>query len=101
MMLEVTPGLGLVTGAGNYGEAVEKLQHDEPDIVLLDINLPDRNGLDLLRHIRRQHPSVVVIMCSNQSSPFYRNICKRIGAACFVDKSAEFEAIPTIVANFL
>jgi DNA-binding NarL/FixJ family response regulator len=100
-MLGGLPGLDLVVTAGTYGGAIEILQQGQTDIVLLDINLPDRNGLDLLRYIRKQHPSVAVIMCSNQSSPFYRNLCTRIGAVYFIDKSAEFEQIPEIVARFL
>jgi len=100
-MLEGIPGLGRINFTGTYAGAVEMLKHVPPHIALLDINLPDRNGLDLLRHIRQHHPGVTVIMCSNQSSPFYRSLCARLGAAYFVDKSAEFETIPAIVAQFL
>jgi DNA-binding NarL/FixJ family response regulator len=100
-MLEGMPGLDPITSAGTYGGAIEILQRHPSDIVLLDINLPDRNGIDLLRYIRQHHPSVVVIMCSNQSSSFYRNLCTRIGANYFIDKSAEFESIPDVVMRIL
>lgn len=100
-MLEGLPGLDHLLAAGTYAAAVEILRLDHPDIVLLDINLPDRNGLDLLRYIKQQHPAATVIMCSNQSSSFYRNLCSRLGADRFIDKSTEFETIPAVVAQFL
>lgn len=100
-MLEDLPGVGRILLAGTYAGAVEILQHDPPDIALLDINLPDRNGIDLLRHITQHYPGTTVIMCTNQASPFYRNLCNRQGAAYFIDKSVEFETIPAIVAHFL
>jgi DNA-binding NarL/FixJ family response regulator len=100
-MLEGMPGLDPIASAGTCGGAKEMLQHHQPDIVLLDINLPDGNGIDLLRYIKKHHPSVVVIMCSNQGSSFYRNLCTRIGATWFIDKSAEFESIPEVILRFL
>jgi DNA-binding NarL/FixJ family response regulator len=100
-MLEGLPGMAPILLAGTYAGAIELLGRDHPDIVLLDINLPDRNGLDLLRYISQHHPGATVIMCSNQSSPFYRNLCRRLGAAWFIDKSTEFENIPAIIAQFL
>jgi len=99
-LLEGLPGLGGIDNVGSYGEALERLSAPtKPDIVLLDINLPDRNGIDLLRHIRRHHPEMIVIMLSNQGGKFYRDLCRQMGAAYYVDKSTEFQLIPTILAS--
>jgi len=52
-----------VREAGTAAEAVEALRHESPDLLLLDINLPDRSGWDVLRELRRQGrdiPTVVV-----------------------------------------
>ena len=99
-MLEGVPGLGPILFAGTYTGAIAILQCEDPGIILLDINLPDRNGIDLLRYIKHYHASAIVIMCSNQSSLFYRNLCARIGAAYFIDKSTEFEHIPEVITRF-
>jgi DNA-binding NarL/FixJ family response regulator len=100
-MLDGLPGLGPILVTGTYTEAITILQSNEPGIILLDINLPDRSGIDLLRYIKQHHASAIVIMCSNQSSLFYRNLCARIGAAYFIDKSTEFETIPEVITRFL
>jgi DNA-binding NarL/FixJ family response regulator len=97
-LLEGVAGLKSIGGAGSFTEAMQHLADPmPPDIVLLDINLPDRNGIELLRYIRLHHPDVVVVMLSNQSGAFYRDLCMSLGAAYYVDKSTEFLSIPTIL----
>jgi len=99
-LLEGLPGLAAIDSAGSFANALTCLSAPlPPDIVLLDINLPDRNGIDLLRHIRRYHPQMIVIMLSNQGGAIYRDLCRQLGAAHYVDKSTEFELIPTILSS--
>lgn len=100
-LLQGLPGLPPIVEAHSYAETLQQLTTTPPDIVLLDINLPDRNGIELLRHIRRHHPAVIVIMISNQGGMFYRDLCLRLGAAHYVDKSTEFELIPTLISSYL
>ena len=99
-LLEGLPGLAPIDSASSITEALDKLSKPPlPDLILLDINLPDRSGIDLLRHVHKHHPSIVVIMQSNQSGAFYRNLCLQMGASYYIDKSTEFQFIPTILAN--
>jgi DNA-binding NarL/FixJ family response regulator len=100
-MLEGIPLIGAVMQAGSYEEARPLLATQKPGIVLLDINLPDTNGIELLRYIKRYDPSIIVIMLSNQSGEFYRIRCKALGASHFMDKSTEFDQVPCIIASFL
>src|SRR5687768_17301554 len=48
--------------AADAGSALSLFDSERPALVLLDINLPDRSGLDVLREIKRREPHVVVIM---------------------------------------
>jgi two-component system chemotaxis response regulator CheY len=100
-MLRELDHIGSVECTGDYPSALQLLVKISPDIVLLDINLPGRSGLDLLRHIKSNYPSTVVIMLTNQSGDFYQNICKKLGADYFIDKSKDFEDIPLIVSALL
>jgi len=101
-MLVDLPGVQSIRVAGTFADAITWLSATpSPDIILLDINLPDRNGIELLRYIRQHQPGVVVIMISNQSSVFYRDLCLRLGAIRYIDKSTEFEAIPTLISSIL
>jgi len=97
-LLEGVHGLGGIDGAGSCAEAMRRITDAQrPDIVLLDINLPDRNGIELLRYIRLNYPEMVVVMLSNQGGVFYRDLCRSLGAAYYLDKSTEFLSIPAIL----
>jgi len=85
--------------AVNYTEAVSVLQKKKTDIVLLDIQLPGKNGLDLLKYIGEHYPETKVIILSNLVSDYYQKLCKKLGAVAFIDKSKDFDMIPEIVLS--
>jgi DNA-binding NarL/FixJ family response regulator len=101
VMLRGLSNTGAVASAGDYSQAVRWLQHTPFDIVFLDINLPGKSGIELLRHIKAAYPRIVVIMLSNQSSDYYRAICKKLDADYFLDKSTEFDKVPFIISSLL
>lgn len=88
----------ILTATG-YTEAVDVLSKKKTDVILLDIQLQGKNGIDLLKFIVKEYPDAKVIMCSNLSSDYYIKLCKKIGARNFVDKSKDFELIPGILAT--
>lgn len=91
----------LIGYAGSYHEALSLIDISPPDILLLDVHLPDKSGVELLRFVRRRHPDTIVIMISNQSDESYRAVCSSLGAARFLDKSTEFEEIPGLIESLL
>ena len=80
--------------ATNYREATELLRKHNPGFILLDIQLPGKNGIDLLKFIVKEYPAIKVIMFSNLLDVNYIKVCKKIGAKYFIDKSRDFELIP-------
>ena len=100
-LLEGLPGLDSILDAGTYADAVAILAERSPHILLLDINLPDHSGIWLLRYVAEKYPSIIVIMISNQTSEYYENICRRLGAVYFIDKSIDFDKVPAILSTFL
>lgn len=83
--------------ADSCGLALERFRASQPQLVLLDIGLPDGNGLDLLLTIKRERPATRVLMFSNDE--FYRQRCRADGADDFFDKSDEFEALVVTVRS--
>lgn len=77
--------------ARSLQEADEKSRNFCPEAAVLDINLPDGNGLDALRAIKRNCPNTQVFMFTNQVE--FRDTARQAGADGFYDKSMEFEAL--------
>lgn len=73
-----------VSGAGRKGvEAVKELK---PDVVLMDINLPELEGIAATEYIRRHHPATQVIILSIQGDPTYMRRAMLAGARDFLTK---------------
>ena len=100
-MLNELENLEWIKKAGNYSEAVQLITDTEPNILLLDINLPDKSGIDILRITKENNPSTKVIMITNQANEYYRKLCMRLGADHFIDKTKEFEQIAEIIETII
>lgn len=64
-------------------------KHPEPDAVILDVMLPDGNGLQLLRKIRAEHPQLPVLMLSARGEPTDRIIGLELGADDYLAKPCD------------
>jgi DNA-binding NarL/FixJ family response regulator len=100
-LLEEVPGAKLVGQASDVPKAVEGVQKLRPDVLILDLQMPGGTGLDVLRAIRVDHPHLHVLICTNYPYPRLREECIDAGANFFLDKSAEFEKIPTILRELI
>lgn len=85
--------------ATNGVEALEYLTTHQPELILLDINMPHKNGIELLKDVKQLYPKIQVMMVTNQSVDYYKPICMDYGAEYFIDKSTEFELIPDIIES--
>lgn len=82
-----------VLNAGNYQEACSILENTGIHLAVLDIGLPDKSGIELLRFIQQQYPATKVIIVSNYANHDYRKVCLLAGAIRFFDKSHEFDQL--------
>lgn len=63
LLMDLCPDLGLVpVAARSAEEAIRLIEQSPPDILILDLNLPSMAGLDLLEHLRAEHPQMPVII---------------------------------------
>ncbi|MBL7182997.1 MAG: response regulator transcription factor [Anaerolineae bacterium] len=87
------PGLDIVGEASNGHEAVEQVKALAPDIVLMDIRMPDMDGIEALRAIKRTHAPARVIMITTYQSTAYLLRALAAGAAGFVLKDISRDAL--------
>ncbi len=91
-----------ITGhAESYKEAMAAISTTFPDIVILDITMPGKNGIDLLLEIKTMMRPTVVIMLSNYADSYYRSLCEKMGADYFFDKSTEFEKVAEVLNSLV
>ena len=98
-LIEELDNIKSINVAGNYDEACRILDEQEYDMLLLDINLPGKNGLDLLKKVKHNLPKCEVIMITNHADEYYRQQCRELGASHFLDKTIEFGQVPEIIAK--
>ena len=83
----------VVGSAGDSREALAMAQHDRPGIILLDVNLPDVAGLDLLPQLREHCPQAKVVMFSAQCSSQVTETAMERGAVGFVEKGVSMKSV--------
>lgn len=89
---------GNIDEAGNGKELLDKLQSSDFDVVLLDISLPGRSGLELLGDIKKLKPEVSVVILSIFSEEQYALRALKLGASGYLTKaSAPEELIAAVV----
>jgi DNA-binding NarL/FixJ family response regulator len=83
--------------SSNGDEVLAQLGLSQPDVLLLDINMPGRSGFEVLKDIKQIYPKLPVIMVSVQPESQYALRCLRAGATEYVNKnSASEELVPAI-----
>jgi YesN/AraC family two-component response regulator len=90
-------GAEVVGQAGDAPEAFEGIQHLRPDVVILDIRMPENNGIQVLEAIKKSAAAPVVIMLTAFPYPQYRKKCLEAGAEYFFDKATEFEQVTEVL----
>ncbi len=91
--LGMLPMISTVLQAKDYQSANQIIDKEQPDIAILDIQLPDGSGIDLLSKIKNIRKETVVIMLTNYPYSIIRKRCDELGADYFFDKSTEFEKV--------
>ena len=87
-MLDDEPGLEVVGEAANGREALELCRSVTPDLVLMDVRMPEMDGLEATRAIKEELPSTSVLMVTMHENPDYLLEALSAGAAGYVLKGA-------------
>jgi len=101
--LEADPAIRDIGEAASGHEALEKLRMGTWHLLLLDINMPDRSGLDILRQVRSTHPDTRVLILSGFPERQYAVNVLRAGASGFLSKESApdelLKAVKTVLSG--
>ncbi len=88
-MLVTEPDFDIVGGAANAKQALEMIERVHPDVVLLDVRLPDASGVEVCRTISERFPETGVIMLTTFTEEHVVAQCIQAGARGFIIKDVE------------
>jgi len=92
-ILESIPGAEAVGHAGSAQAAIQGIANTHADVVVLDIQLEQGNGFDVLRALQKSAPGVQTYVLTNFANEAYRRKAESLGARGFFDKSNEFDRL--------
>ncbi|MCR6483027.1 response regulator transcription factor [Amycolatopsis sp. OK19-0408] len=92
-MLRLEPDIDVVAEAGSGTEVVPAARRTNPDLALLDVQMPGRDGLAVTAELRHALPSCRVLICTTFSRPGYLARAMAAGAAGFVVKDSRPEQL--------
>ena len=88
-----------VVQAGSLEQARGILNREPFDAAVLDLELPDGSGLELIAELKERSPTMLLIMLTNYPSAEFRSRCMALGADHFLDKTLEFQRITELLAQ--
>lgn len=91
--------VAVVGEAGDGDEALELVKSLRPDVLILDIRMPNTNGIQTLETLRRDDVAATTIVLTSFPNRQYRDRCVEAGAAYFFDKATEFDRIAEVLTD--
>jgi two-component system response regulator DevR len=96
-MLGYQPDIRVVAEAGTAAGFFRRLDECRPDLVLLDIQLPDQSGIDVARRLRRERPDIRIIMLTTYDDDEHLHQALQAGANAYLLKTASPAAVTSAI----
>jgi DNA-binding NarL/FixJ family response regulator len=96
-VLEQAPGVHIVGTAADGESAIRLVNEHRPDVMVLDLGLPDVSGIDVAQRVRANWPEVAVVVLTGYASANYGQILPQLGVCSVVHKSAPSEQLVTAI----
>ncbi|MBI4417858.1 MAG: response regulator [Ignavibacteriales bacterium] len=93
----------IVREAASGADALSTLQSYEPDLILLDVRMPDMNGFDLLEHIKKlpRLASKPVVFVSAMDDFHAKKVARELGAADYILKPIDEQEVNDVLEKYL
>ncbi|HSR12818.1 MAG TPA: response regulator transcription factor [Thermodesulfobacteriota bacterium] len=87
--------------ASSGKQAMEKMESFRPDLVIMDIQLPDASGLELTRRLKASHSGIRVLILTGNNEPEYMAMAPQFGADAIFVKGESFKEMVAALKSFL
>jgi DNA-binding NarL/FixJ family response regulator len=99
VVVGTSPGLATVGEASDGNEAIAQATRLQPDVILLDLAMPNRSGLEALAELRYVAPAAQIVVLSGFALTAAAEEVFALGAAAYLEKGANPQAIITTIEN--
>jgi DNA-binding NarL/FixJ family response regulator len=89
----------VVGEAENGVQALQLIREKEPDLAIIDIRMPEMNGIEVLKRIRELKMKTKVCILTNYPYPQYKRKCFEEGADYFFSKTEDFEDLNMVITG--
>ena len=89
LMLDAEPDLVVIATAASVQEALAAIEREQPDLVVTDLTMVGRGGLDLIKDLAAMYPALRILVCSMHDEMLYAERALRAGAKGYVMKDAD------------
>lgn len=86
-------GIEICGEAETVKEAIDKLDDVRPDVAIVDLALPDTNGIDFIKHLKRHWVGVRIIVVSTYPESAYGSLARAAGADVYINKHEAMDLI--------
>ncbi len=100
-MLQGTPGLRVSAAAASAAEGIRACERHQPDLLVLDLALPDGSGVDVARRLARTNPAARIIILSGEASTFVCPADLRDAVHAVLDKTQAFDDLAAELKTLL
>ena len=101
VMLKREPGFEIIGEAGNGREAIELCCSLGPNLVLMDMRMPEMDGLEATRAIKHEHPEISILMVTMHDNNDYKLEAAKAGAAGYVLKDASRKELIAVMRRVM
>ncbi len=101
MLIDDEPDLIVCGGAQSIRETLPLVHQLKPDVVLIDITLPDGNGLDLIKQLHQEYPNLALLALSMHDEAVYAERALRAGAKGYIMKKEVTEKVMSAIRRAL
>jgi DNA-binding NarL/FixJ family response regulator len=95
--LRLVKGIEVAGEAGGGREATDRARKDEPDLVLMDLSMPDFDGIEAMRRIHEDRPGLPVVILTAHADPGVEKEAREAGASGFLAKGTALEDIVIVL----
>jgi len=77
--------------------ALSLIENDDPEVMIIDLKMPDISGLEILKKVKKTRPEIEVIVLTGHGSDADKDICLNLGALAYLQKPVEIEELNELI----